>query len=148
MARHWAPLKDPNNPETRSRSINTVGTTSDQWGQRPLFSEPGNDQPPPEQGSLGTEGRPDDIYPSDRRAGSNATEDLVKADAIQPVPFHVINHAVSNPPTDAQIRAALGTSNLLGNAFIIRDGAGAGVLWLIVRGGSDTYWYEGLTKAT
>ncbi len=97
---------------------------------------------------MGTETRTDDIYPSDERAGSNATEPLVKDDAIQPVPFHVINYNVGNPPTDAQIRAALGTSNLLGNAFIIRDGGGAGVLWLIVKGGSDTYWYEALTKAT
>lgn len=113
-----------------------------------MFSEPGPDQPPPEQGSMGPEGRPDDIHPSDERIGSDATTDLTKEDAIKPVPFHVINYNVSSPPTDAQIRAAIGSSNLLGDAFIIRDGTGAFPLWLIVKGGDDTYWYEGLTQAT
>ena len=148
MARHWAPLRDPEQRQTRSRSITNRGSVGAQWGQRPMFSEPGPDQPPPEQGSMGSEARPDDIHPSDERVGSEVRTDLTKANAIQLVPFHVITHNVSWPPTDAEIRAALGSTNHVGDAFMIRDGAGAGRMTLIVKGGGDTYWWGQLTKAT
>ena len=119
-----------------------------QFDQRPMFSEPGPSQPPPETGRLSPEIQPNIVRPSDRRMGSNETEDLVKPDPIQMVHFHVIDYNVSFPPTDAQIRAAAGSSTLLGDAFVIRDGSGAAILWLIMKGGADTYHYELLTKAT
>ena len=147
MARYWEPLRDPEQRQTRSRSITTRGSVGTQWGQRPMFSEPGPDQPPPEQGSMGPEIRLEDVHPSDERVGSNATTDLVKEDAIKPVPFHVINYNVGTRPTDANIRLALATSNQLGDAFIIREGTGAAKLWLIIKGGGDKYYYQGLTKA-
>lgn len=147
MARHWAPLRDPNKPETRSRNIGTVGRVGNQWGQRPMFSEPGEDQLPPEQGTIGPEARPDDIHPSDERIGSNATTDLAKADANRPVKFHMIDYNVGNPPTDAEIRAAIGTAAMEADAFLICDAGGTGVVWLVVRSGGDTWWYEKLTLA-
>lgn len=149
MARHWAPLRNPDVSESRSRSIINMGTgsASSQFGQRPIFSEPGPDQPPPDEGRMGPETRPEDVHLIDKRLGSNETEDFTKENVIQPVPFHVVSANVSNPPTDTEIRAAIGTNAMLGDAFIIRDGSGAAVLWLIVKGGGDTYHVEGLTKA-
>lgn len=147
MARHWAPLRDPDQPPTRSRSINRRGSVGNQWGQRPMFSEPGEDQLPPEQGTMPPETQPDDVHPTDERVGSNATTDLTKADPIQPVSFHMINYNVSSPPTDAEIRAAIGSATMEADTFLIRDGTGAGVVYLVVRSGGDTWWYQKLTKA-
>jgi hypothetical protein len=96
---------------------------------------------------MGPEARPDDIHPSDERIGSNATTDLNKDDPIQPVSFHMINYNVSSPPTDAEIRAAIGSAAMEADAFLIRDGTGAGVVYLVVRSGGDTWWYQKLTKA-
>ena len=147
MARHWAPLRDPEVAETRSRSISRVGTVGTQWGQRPMFSEPGEDQPLPEQGVMGPEGRLDDIYPSDGRQSSDEVADLAKAEALVPVHFMESVNNVSSTPTDAELEAAFG-SRAVGDAFIVRDNGGSGVIMLIVRGGEKTWWFEILTKAT
>ena len=145
MARHWAPLRDPQIPETRSRSISRVGSVGSQWGQRPLFSEPSEDQLPPEQGNMGREGRPDDIHPSDGRQSSDETATLVKAESLIPVKFSFSKNNVASPPTAAQLTAAFG-SKREGEAFIVFD-AGAGAAWFIVRGVSGVWEYVALTSA-
>jgi len=148
MARHWAPLRNPEQRQTRSRSITTSGSVGTEWGQRPMFSEPGEDQSPPDQGNIGPEARTNDIHPTDERIGSNATTDLTKTDVIQPVSFHLIDYNVSSPPTDAEIRAAIGSAAMEGDAFIIRDAGGAGLVYLVIRSGADTWWYEKFEMAT
>ncbi len=147
MARHWAPLQDPNKAETRSRSISRVGTTSDVWGQRPLFSEPGEDQLPPDQGNMGYEGRPDDIHPSDGRESSDAVASLVDNSPTAPVKFSVSMYNVSSPPTDAQLTEAFG-NKAGGEAFIVNDNGLSSALWLVVRARDGSWHYEALTKAT
>lgn len=149
MARHWAPLQDPTRRETRSRSIirplQGVGTS--QWEQRPLFSEPGPNQPPPEDGRMASEVQPDMIHPSDGRESSDevATSvlDEVTSAAI------ILNFATDNvalPPTDAQITAAFGSRPVGFVGFII-DNGGSGTVILCVRSQQDTWWLEQFTKA-
>ena len=148
MARHWAPLRDPSIPETRSRSISRVGIVGDRWGQRPLFSEPGEDQPPPEQGNVGYEGRPDDVHPSDGRESSNDVATLVAADAASTaVILTFATDNVSLPPTDAQITTAFG-ARPVGFIGIIIDNGGSGTVVLCIKSEQDTWWIEQFTKAT
>jgi len=74
MARVWQPLQNPDFPATRSRSIirAKAGSASTTWGQRPMFSEPGDKQPQPDMGVLGPEVQIDDEHPSD--GGVNSDE--------------------------------------------------------------------------
>ncbi|KKM83706.1 hypothetical protein LCGC14_1306600 [marine sediment metagenome] len=146
MARYWAPLRDPNKPEARSHSISRVGTVGDQWGQRPLFSEPGEDQLPPDQGNIGYEGRLDDIHPSDGRKSADGVADFRVDEAFIPIQFTESIDNVAFPPTDAELTAAFGAQSV-GSAFVVRDGGGAGLVYLVIKGGNDTWWYELLTKA-
>ncbi|KKN09302.1 hypothetical protein LCGC14_1047930 [marine sediment metagenome] len=151
MARHWAPLRDPNKPETRSRSISRVGTSADQWGQRPMFSEPGEDQLPPDQGNMGYEGRPDDIHPSDGRKSADGVADFRVDEAGSSVTvLPVSTDNVLAPPTDAQITAAFGADKPDGFVGIINDNGSSVQVWLCVRtkAAVDAWWYEQLTKAT
>ena len=57
----------------------------------------------------------------------------------------VSNDNVSNPPTDAQLDTAFPNAY---NGFVgIVDDSGVGlIVWLVVYV-SDSWWYEGLTKA-
>ena len=149
MARVWQPLKNPDHPATRSRStiLRHPGHAPTQWGQRPMFSEPGENQPPPEEGLMPQEIRTDAITPMDGRPGSEGVAELRKSEAVEFVMYPTSPDNVASPPTDAQIRAAMAPTNR-GESFIIQDNGGAGKIWLIIRGGSDTYYYVGLTKAT
>ncbi len=114
-----------------------------------MFSEPGPDQPPPDQGAMLTAVRLDEVHPTDRREGADSVTEFAPAVLPPGIPFHIINAGtLSVPPTDAQIRVALGSQAGVADAFIVRDGGGAGQLWFVVRGGADTWWYERLTKAT
>jgi len=90
--------------------------------------------------------RTEDVNPVDLRQTAEGVADLEKADARVPVSLAVTNSNVDSPPTDAQIRAVLGQREL-GDTFIIRDGTGAAKLWLIIRGGNDTWYHGTLTKA-
>ncbi len=146
MARHWAPLRDPTKPLTRSRSIIKTGNAGSQWGQRPMFSEPGEDQLPPEQGIMAPEARLDDIHPSDGRQSSDGIAELIAAEALVPVKFMGSTDNVSAVPTDAEITTAFGKRDI-GEAFVIRDDGGAGRVILIIKGGGGTWYYEVLTKA-
>jgi hypothetical protein len=124
-----------------------VGTVGDQWGQRPLFSEPGEDQPLPEQGNMGYEGRPDDIHPSDGRQSSDEVATLI-ADEVESAAV-VLNFSTNNvslPPTDAQITAAFGSRPVGFIGFII-DNGGSGTVILCIRSQQDNWWYEQFTKA-
>ena len=149
MARVWQPLENPAFPATRSRSTihPNPGNAPTQWGQRPMFSEPGPEQPPPDEGMMQQETRVDAITPVDGRQGAEGVTEVAKEEVGGLVPFVVTNYNTASPPTDANIRAAQGRQANLGDTFVIRDGTGAAKLWLIVRGGGDTYYYLGLTKA-
>ena len=122
-----------------------------QFGQRPLFSEPGENQPQPTRGALGTEARLDDVVPVDRSSGSKATTNLeqVGLDVGVILPYSIDN--VSNPPTEAQLDAAFGT-NPAGWFSAVVDSGGAGQVWLVMRSVSNAdgfrWWYEALTRAT
>lgn len=149
MARYWAPVKDPNRPEPRLRSTITHSDVGMNWGQRPMFSEPGPDQPPPDQGAMLTAVRLDEVHPTDRREGADSVTEFAPAVIPPGIPFHLISAGtLSVPPTDAELNIAIGSDAQLGNAFIVRDGFGANLLWLVVKGGANTWWYERLTKAT
>jgi len=54
---------------------------------------------------------------------------------------------LSEPISDAEIRVALGNPPNLGQAYVCRDGTTDGILYLVVRGGSDSYYYLKMTKA-
>lgn len=148
MARHWAPLRDPTKPVTRSRSIIKAGNVVSQWGQRPMFSEPGEDQLPPEQGSMASEARLDDIHPSDGRQSSDEVATLIMDEAASTsriiLDFSTDN--ISIPPTDAQIRTAFGDRPVGFIGFII-DRGGSGTVFLCIRSQQDNWWYERYTKA-
>lgn len=149
MARVWQPLINPEHRGTRSRSTMKTVVSQDQavWGQRPMFSEPGENQPPPETGRMMSEIQIDSVTPSDGRQGSEGVAEVRKGEAIIPVAFPETIYNVGNPPTDEEIRFAMGRVMNIGNSFIIRDGTGAAKVWLIVRGGGDTYYHLGMTKA-
>lgn len=111
-----------------------------------MFSEPGQDQLPPTLGAIGTEISLDDIRPSDGRQSSNDVAELRLPESLIPVKFTESTKNVSSTPTDEELTEAFG-NKAIGEAFIIRDGGGAGTIMLIVKGGQDTWWYEILTKA-
>lgn len=147
MARHWAPLRDLKVTETRSRSVvrPLPGTGANQWGQRPMFSEPGPDQAPPEDGRIPSEMQPDDINPTDGRESSHEVASEAIVDPVAPVRFTISSLNVSSPPTDAQLTEAFGARSL-GEAFIVIDG-GSGAVWLVVQAEGGSWWYEALTEA-
>lgn len=149
MARHWNPLRDPDKTQTRSRSVIDTGfdSANSQFGQRPLFSEPGEDQPAPDADPLTPESKPDSITPTDGQESSNDVATLRAVEINQPVPFPVASFNVANPPTESDLRGTFGTGAQLGEAFIVRDGTGASKLWLVVKGGAGVWYYTGLTKA-
>jgi hypothetical protein len=111
-----------------------------------MFSEPGEDQPSPADGQMGAEARLDDVTPTDDSPTSQSRADLVKDEAIIPVSFTISTDNVASPPTDAELTAAFGAREK-GAAFIVIDGGGSGAVWLVVKGGQDTWWYEALTQA-
>lgn len=148
MARHWAPVVPPNTPEIRSRSViqPLQGIGSAVWGQRPMFSEPGENQPPPEDGRMAPEMQTENTHPIDLSLSADGVADVVKDEAIIPVHFSRSKYNVNSSPTNDQLTEAFGKRKV-GDAFVIQDGGGAGVIMLIIRGGRNTWWFEVLTKA-
>lgn len=149
MARHWAPLTDPTRSEARSRSVihPHIGTAASQWGQRPLFSEPGPDQPPPEDGRIPSMMQPDDIHPEDGRSSAEGVATLVKEEAEASAVFlNFSTDNVSLPPSEAQVEAAFGarTTGFIG--FII-DNGGNGTVILCIKSQLDKWWFEIFTRA-
>ena len=146
--RYWNRLSDPDKPRARSRSpiIPLIGTARDQWGQRPLFSVPGPDQPPPEEGRLGSEARLDGITPLDESPGSEARTALIAGEGRIPVVLTNSKDNVSGTPTEAEFDLAFGAKPV-GFIGIVIDGGGAGQVWLVVRSKSELWWYERLTRA-
>lgn len=149
--RYWNRLRDPDIPRTRSRSVTQVptGIARSQFGQRPMFSVPGPDQPPPEEGRLNPEARLDDVVPTDESVGSEARTELHRDEvsvAGVMVPYVAFN--VSYPPTDAQLTSALGTQ-AMGYMALVIDGVNyTSPVWLCVKSFGDSWWYELLSRAT
>ena len=149
MARHWAPLRNPEVPESRSRNTikSELGSASSQFGQRPLFSEPGPDQPPPEEGKMGPAAVKEDLHSVDRRESSDAVATLIKDEASSSVVFLTFStDNVSLPPTDAQIEAAFGARTTGFVGFIIDNGL-SGTVILCIKSQSDNWWFEIFTRA-
>lgn len=149
--RYWNRLRDPDKPTTRSRSVTNLpsGSAMSQFGQRPMFSVPGPDQPPPDEGRLNPEARLDDVVPTDESVGSEARTELTKdefsGDAVM-VPY--VSYNVSYPPTDAQLTSALGTQSM-GYMALVIDGVNyTSQVWLCVKSFGDSWWYEGLSRAS
>jgi hypothetical protein len=147
--RYWNRLSDPDKPRARSRSpiIPALGTARSQWGQRPLFSVPGPDQPPPEEGRLGSEARLDGITPTDESVGSEARTALITEGAYIPVILTNSKDNVTSTPTEADLEAAFGPKPV-GFIAIVIDGGGAGQVTLVVRSKSSLWWFEKLTRAS
>lgn len=147
--RYWDRVQNPDVQQTRSRSTiyPEIGSAPAQWGQRPLFSEPGPDQPSPEEGRLATEVQLDRITPVDESEGSKFRKALVVDRTPIPVMFTISTDNVTSTPTDAELTAAFGPRPK-GFAALINDNGGAGVIMLVIKGGADTWWFEILTKAT
>lgn len=147
--RYWDRPVDPDKPTTRSRSTvhGSLTPAPSQFGQRPMFSVPGEDQPPPAQTMIGTEARLDPIVPLDESESSRsqATLEFPNARAGTMLTFSTNN--VSNPPTKAEIDAAFGARPSGWIGFII-DAGGSGVVWLCIRSQSSNWYFELLTKAT
>ncbi len=115
-----------------------------------MFSEPGEDQPPPDQGNMGYEGRPDDIHPSDGRQSSDEVATLIVDEAgDSATTVSVSTDNVSAPPTDTQITAAFGAGRPDGFVGIINDNGSSVQVWLCIRtkAAVNAWWYELLTKA-
>lgn len=144
--RYWNRIRDPDTPVTRSRSViqSPSNSAPSQFGQRPMFSVPGPDQTPPDEGRLNQEARLDDVKPTDESPGSEARTELTLDEARMGTVLIHVNVNVASPPTDAQIRTVFGPRSV-GFVGLIWDGSGAA--WLCVRGRTDFWWYEGLTKA-
>lgn len=140
--RYWDRLSNPNTPVSRSRNVirSVPGTVSSQWGQRPLFSEPGPDQPPPEEGELGSEARLEEVHPADRTKGSEDRSDLILDEPSVPVVLTHSNTNVANPPTAAQLEASFGPRPTGFTAFV-QDGGSAGVVWLCIRAVGGNLWH-------
>lgn len=147
--RYWNRVQDPDKPESRSRStIDSVSTPEpSQFGQRPLFSEPGPDQPPPEQGALGAEARLDPVVPTDESEGSEARTDLEVLNPRAGVTLTVSHLNVGNPPTEAQIIEAFGPRPE-GWIGLINDGVLAGTAWLCLKSANNKWNYQKFTRAT
>lgn len=146
--RYWDRAVDPDRRESRSRStVDSVLTPEpSQFGQRPMFSEPGPDQPPPEQGTIGTEARLDPVVPVDDSEGSKARTVLEHPNPRLGVMMTYSKLNVSNPPSEAELDEAFGSKPSGWAGFVI-DGGGAGVVWLCIRSTSGLWYYEQLTKA-
>jgi len=146
--RYWDRARDPDKPESRSRSTVSpgIGPAPSQFGQRPMFSVPGEDQPPPEQGVIGTEARLDPVVPTDESEGSKARTDLEGVNLRAGVMMTYSKNDVSNPPTEDQLNEAFGPRPSGWVGFII-DGGGAGVVWFCIKSTSEKWYYELLTKA-
>ncbi len=147
--RFWDRAKDPNNPESRSRSTvhSVLSLVPSQFGQRPMFSVPGEDQPPPDQTMMGTEARLDPVVPEDESRGSKSRTVLNTDNPRAGIMFTRSVDNVSNPPTADQLNAAFGPK-LVGWAGIVIDGGGAGVVWICVKSQNDSWWFNKFTKAT
>ncbi len=147
--RFWDRAKDPDKPESRSRSTVTPVSSPvpSQFGQRPMFSVPGENQPPPEQAMMGTESRLDPVVPVDNSEGSKSRTVLDVPNPRAGILFTFSTDNVSGTPTDAELRLAFG-GRPAGWAGIVIDSGAAGQVYLCVKSKSDTWWYEALTKAT
>lgn len=147
--RYSNPAQDPDARESRSRStiMPTGGDTPNQFGQRPMFSVPGPDQPPPDQGMIGREAQLDPVIPTDESEGSKSRAVLEFPNAREGTTHTYSINNVSSPPTEAQIEAAFGPRPA-GWIGLIIDGGSAGAVWLCVKSKSNLWWYEALTKAT
>jgi len=140
-------LVDPDRPQGRQHGTVKLGPDEarSQWGQRPLFSIPGEDQPPPVQMGLGPEATRDPPIPEDRSVGSAWREELEKGEPETAILPRSRNN-VGSPPTEAEIDTAFGPRTV-GWIGMIIDGGGAGVVWLIVRSEGNLWYYEQMTKA-
>ena len=147
--RYWDRAKDPNKPESRSRSTvqPVLSPVPSQFGQRPMFSVPGEDQPPPDQSMMGTESRLDPVVPEDESEGSKSRTVLDTPDPRAGIVLTYSTNNVSNPPTAAELDLAFGAKPSGWVGFVI-DAGGAGVVWFCIRSRSNLWYYEQLTKAT
>ncbi len=110
-----------------------------------MFSEPGPDQLPPEEGRVSPVIRPADIFPTDAREGSQ-DETALRLEEGSGVGLTIKVHNVSNPPTEAELDAALGAA-AAGDLFLVSDGGIGLPLWLVVRGLGGKWNFELLTEA-
>ena len=147
--RYWDRAKDPNKPESRSRSTvqPVLSPVPSQFGQRPMFSVPGEDQPPPDQSMMGTESRLDPVVPEDNSQGSKSRTVLDTPNPRAGITFTFSTDNVSATPTDAELRLAF-SGRPAGWSGILIDAGGVGTVYLCVKSQGDTWWYEALTKAT
>ena len=147
--RFWDRAKDPNKPESRSRSTvqSVLSPVPSQFGQRPMFSVPGENQPPPAQSMMGTEARLDPVTPTDESRGSKARTVLEVPNSRAGVVLTYSIDNVSNPPTKDQLNAAFGPRPSGWAGFVI-EGGGSGVVWFCIRSRNDNWYFEQLTKAT
>ena len=147
--RYWDRAIDPDKAESRSRSTiqSVLSPVPSQFGQRPMFSVPGEDQPPPDQTMMGTEARLDPVVPGDESRGSKSRTILNTGNSRAGITFTYSTDNVSNPPTADQLNAAFGP-RLVGWSGIVIDGGGAGVVWICVKSKNDSWWFNKFTKAT
>lgn len=147
--RYWDRAKDPDRGESRSRStVHSVSSPApSQFGQRPMFSVPGENQPPPAQATMGTEARLDPVVPTDESEGSKSRTVLETTDPRTGILLPYSTDNVSATPTEAELNAAFGAKPVGWAGFVI-DGGAAGVVWFCIKSKSDLWWFERLTKAT
>ncbi len=146
--RYWDRVKDPNKPESRSRSVvrSVLSPVPSQFGQRPMFSVPGEDQPPPDQEMIGTEARLDPVVPIDDSRGSKSRTVLENPNLREGIVLTYSTNNVANPPTEDQLNTAFGPRPVGWTGFVI-DAGGAGVVWFCIKSRGDLWYYEQLTKA-
>lgn len=142
--RFWNPPINPDNPPIRRRTAQRKHEGEHRFPLTPIFSDATEEQPPSES-TIGPEARVDDLTPEDRGPGSQDRADRVLAQGpTEPVVMTYSPAIVSSPPTDQEIRDLFGTQQIGFVGLIIRSA----VVWMVVKGSADAWWYEQLTKAT
>jgi hypothetical protein len=112
-----------------------------------MFSEPGPDQPPPDEGRLAPEVQLEGVTPVDESKGSKARTDLIKEEGLARTVLLPISLAdVSNPPTTTELAAIFGNPPA-GSAGFVIDGGG-GLTWFVVKRTTAQWGYELLTQTT
>lgn len=144
--RYWSRVSNPDARKSHTRSTLREQTGLSQFGQRPMFSRP-DEENEPATGKLAPEARLDDVVPTDESTGSEKRTPLVVPEGRIASVVLVSKNNVSNPPTDAQLTTAFGYRQV-GFMGIVIDAAGAGLVWIVVKSTSNLWWYELLTKAT